>query len=376
MLRRLRRLSAWLFGLLAIPALISCLLTLAGWWGPAAWPWDVANHFAPCYFTLQALALLCWMFGELPQTARWVVWIWRGLGLILLGCLALNGSRIAPFYWSPYPADGLDIRHAAVSASEKPLKILHINVLGPSRNSEAVARLIRQTRPDILTLAEYNGWWQNALKRSGALDGFTSRYVVPYGNDGVYSRIPFRDVHTEFMATGRDPTTIVHFSLQGSPVTLLVVHPRPPLKPDWYARHQKHFARWERDFPRYGPNVLMVGDLNSSPWGAPFRHFIAASGLRDTQLGYGVQPTWPTFWPSPWLRLPVPLIPIDHVLISRQFTVISQKTGHFVGSDHLPVVVELGFQASQTPNSQAFRAVILGNKRLENKQKETKRNIQ
>ncbi len=353
------RLQRFISCLLLAIGLLSCLLTLAGWWGPPAWPWDVANHFVPCYLALQALALLCWILGEQAPNR----FLWRTLGLLLLSCLILNGVRMAPFYMKPIAPNNAAVTVAAASADTKqkaalgkPLKILHINVLGPSRNSAAVARLIRQTRPDILTLAEYNGWWQNALKRSGVLDAFTSRYVVPYGNDGVYSRIPFRDAHTEFMATGRDPTTIVHFILQGSPVTLLVVHPRPPVKPDWYARHQKHFARWERDFPRYGPHVLMVGDLNSSPWGAPFRHFIAASDLRDTQLGYGIQPTWPTFWPCPWLRLPVPLIPIDHVLISRQFTVISQKTGPFVGSDHLPVIVELGFRASQAPNVQAFRA--------------------
>lgn len=337
------RISLWL--LLAL-GVLSCLLTLAGWFGPPAWPWDVANHFVPCYFALQVVVLfLIILSAGVTKGFRRPNWGVGLLALLIVACATLNGMRMAPFYLQ---AEGkAQASPTSQSTQLRSFKILHINVLGPNRNSAAVIQLIRQTRPDILTLAEYNGWWQNELKRSGVLDGFTSRYVVPYGNDGVYSRIPFQDVHVEFMATGRDPTTIAHFRWNGAPVTLLMVHPRPPVKPDWFLRQQRHFAKWEQDFPQYGENVLVVGDLNTSPWSAAFRHFSDTSGLRDSQLGYGVQPTWPTFWPRPWLRLPVALIPIDHVLLSRNFKVLSQKTGAFTGSDHWPIIVELALQPAQ-----------------------------
>lgn len=332
---------------LLIIALASGVLTLAGFWGQHGWLWDITNHFRPVYFMTQgALLGLCLIRLVVRRSASVLdAGVMLGLGLMIM----LNGWQLAPLYRveAIHPA-----AHSATPLkSGKPLKILHVNVLGTNRNSGMVAELIRNTRPDVLTLAEYNGWWQKALARSGALDGFQARYVVPYGNDGIYSSIPLDRVHVEYLPSGRDPTTVAQFHWDEKPVTLLMVHPRPPVKPQWYQRHKAHFAKWEKDFNTYGQNVLIVGDLNTSPWSYTFQHLLRVTPLKDSQVGFGIQPTWPTFWPKQPFRLPVPLIPIDHVLVSRNITVLNRQTGPYVGSDHLPVLVELAFnpQANERP---------------------------
>ena len=82
--------------------------------------------------------------------------------------------------------------------------------------------------------------------------------------------------------------------------------------------------------------VLLLGDLNASPWSYPFRHLLRDSGLRDGSLGKGFQPTWPAWMFLLW-------IPIDHCLYSTGIQVIDKRIGGHVGSDHYPVVVEFVF---------------------------------
>jgi endonuclease/exonuclease/phosphatase (EEP) superfamily protein YafD len=65
-----------------------------------------------------------------------------------------------------------------------------------------------------------------------------------------------------------------------------------------------------------------------------FRDFLATTGLKDSRVGFGWQPTWPTGSMS--LR-----IPIDHVLVEPDLVVLERQVGPDIGSDHLPVRVRL-----------------------------------
>jgi endonuclease/exonuclease/phosphatase (EEP) superfamily protein YafD len=77
-----------------------------------------------------------------------------------------------------------------------------------------------------------------------------------------------------------------------------------------------------------------MGDLNATPWSRPFVHLVESSGLCDTRAGFGVQASFPA---ASWLLR----IPIDHVLASCGIGVQSRRIGRDVGSDHLPVIVDL-----------------------------------
>ena len=77
-----------------------------------------------------------------------------------------------------------------------------------------------------------------------------------------------------------------------------------------------------------------MGDYNATPWSRPFWRFVDRSGLCDSRAGFGVQASFPAM--SAVLR-----IPIDHVLVSCSIGVRDRRIGRDVGSDHLPVIVDL-----------------------------------
>lgn len=122
----------------------------------------------------------------------------------------------------------------------------------------------------------------------------------------------------------------------GKPLTLVVTHPLPPLA-GFVVRNLQlaHIAKARQE---WGPDVIVSGDLNISSWSPYFQDLVRESGLRDSQLGFGVQPSWPAG------LLPVMRIPIDHVLVSENFVVLKRELGPDIGSDHLPVYVELGLK--------------------------------
>ena len=65
------------------------------------------------------------------------------------------------------------------------------------------------------------------------------------------------------------------------------------------------------------------------------RRLLAAGELKNSQRGYGLELTFPSD------SSPLVQVSIDHVLHSDGFRVVDRRLGPALGSDHLPVVVDL-----------------------------------
>ena len=81
---------------------------------------------------------------------------------------------------------------------------------------------------------------------------------------------------------------------------------------------------------------ICVADLNTS-LGPPFFQYLATqTNLKNVREGFGLFPSCPTFMDFSLL-----MIPIDHCMVSSDIRVVSAQTGERIGSDHLPLIVEL-----------------------------------
>ena len=84
--------------------------------------------------------------------------------------------------------------------------------------------------------------------------------------------------------------------------------------------------------------VVLAGDLNVTMWSPHYIDFIRTSGLTNARDGYGIGGTWPS--------IPLLGLPIDHILTTKGSWIGDFRVHSGVGSDHLPVSVELTFPDS------------------------------
>jgi endonuclease/exonuclease/phosphatase (EEP) superfamily protein YafD len=338
--------------LVSFLVLASCALTVAAFMGERGWLWSLFSHFRVQYFAIQFIALILitlswWLIRRKgkPLVSRAEVW----MGTIFLMFFAgLNLSQIAPYY-PPFAKPD-----ARESESADTVKLMHINLFGYLNNSRSlVIEALQTTDADMVDLVEYTEPWRRELERSGVLKRYPYKFTGK-NHIGLYSKRPLRNARLVY-TNPRQQTTpyaniIADFKLNGHPVTILVAHPASPIQPSHLQWQQASFRAWARERGKLGRNLIIVGDLNTAPWSPEFAQLLSKTGLRDSQMGFGIQPTWPAFFPVPgrphaqssWAA--VLGIPIDHVLVSERILVFSRRTGPFVGSDHWPVVAELGLK--------------------------------
>ena len=227
--------------------------------------------------------------------------------------------------------------HSGVSA--KTIKLLAFNLEGdgPDNKSYAETRaFVRQASPDIAMFCECGHGWPVELQ---SLTNEMPHHVrIPAMDIDVFSRHPM--VRTQIFHFGpRRGFVVVGVSVEGAELSFVATHT--------YSRHwigDQGFA-WRNETLEDGigkrladaPRPLVVmGDLNVSPWSPAYKSMMKASGFSDARRGYGLLVTQHGHGAiSKWLWKP-----IDHCLFSAGLEVNNIYTGPDLTSDHLPVVVE------------------------------------
>lgn len=109
---------------------------------------------------------------------------------------------------------------------------------------------------------------------------------------------------------------------------VLAVHTRAPWGPDAVAERDGALhavGKWAS--ADQSGHVLVVGDLDATRWSAVFRELLGVGGLRDSERGFGFQPSYPAgFW--------LARVPIDHSLYSDGLVPAAQpglRDGRFQG---------------------------------------------
>jgi len=271
------------------------------------------THFKLQYLVVSVL--LCVAFALLRQP------VYVG-GLLL--AVALNASLVLPWYF----ADD-------VALSDKRLKVLYANVLSTNTQHERLFDLLDAEAPDVVMLQEVSPQWLMALDRL--------RQSYPYsyaeareGNFGIalFSRVPFTSVgHIDSPPLGY-PTVIATLDIDGDTLHLVGTHPMIPMGQRFHSDRNTQLDSITDLLDGRDGSLILVGDLNLSQWDIKYRSLEENTGLRNTRIGFGVVPTWPTF-------MPFAMIPIDHVLVSDDLGVVETRSGPRIGSDHLPLIVTI-----------------------------------
>lgn len=306
---------------------LTLAFTYLGYMGGINWIVDLFSHFRWQYLVFQAFFLIL-----ATTTRRWVL-----IGACLVGAGA-NIMEIAPFYLTPVPSAPKDPTHFSV---------LQINVNSRNKHFDKVLAIVEKHKPDIVCVQEVSPGWDSFLTAHLKAMGYEYRVAQPRTDDfgiGIYSRLPIKFSQVIQSAPQSEtqhfpvPAAFAVCKLGDQSLSVISVHPLPPLSEEAFALRNEEFAAINaaRDAKIKDPFII-AGDLNCSPWSYYFNKVLLRSKVNNTALGFGLQTTWPSGQPHLG-------IPIDHVLASKDLITTNYQVLGACGSDHLPVLVQMALK--------------------------------
>ncbi|WP_420454480.1 endonuclease/exonuclease/phosphatase family protein [Rubrivirga sp.] len=270
-------------------------------------------------------------------------WEWALL-VALAVATVYQATQMVPYT----PLHGVQTVRAdgALADPDRRFRLVVTNVLMENREGDRWLGVIRDADPDVVAAVETDEWW---AETAAALDETHPHHVALPQDDTygmlVYSKLPLDSVEVLHRVEPEVPSLRLTVRLRsGEPVTLVLVHPRPP-RPDIQQDSDLRDAELVlagRDVAQLDGPVVVAGDLNDVAWSHTTRLFQELSGLLDPRVGRG---TFSTFHAEHWwLRYP-----LDHVFHSEHFALRELRRLDPVGSDHFPILIELELDPSVAP---------------------------
>jgi endonuclease/exonuclease/phosphatase (EEP) superfamily protein YafD len=311
--------GAIIASLLAQTVVIAVFLcSMAGFIGRVHHYVELTSHFKLQYLIVALSGLVVFVVLH--------AW-WSAILAFVTVCI--NLAVLLPWY-VPQPQIPLGRPHSLV-------RLLFANVESSNQNFSDFIGLAREENPDVLIIQEATVPWVEHLKVLE--ERFPYAKVLPRpGGLGLalYSSLPVE--RFDVMALGRErvPGILARLPLRGGMLSIATVHPRPPLRRHYFRHRNEQLHDAASVVQALPAPKILVGDFNTSLWSPYYAQLIRQTDLHDARQGFGLLPTWPAF-----MRLPLLMIPIDHCLVSPDISVIKMRTGRNIGSDHLPLIVDM-----------------------------------
>jgi endonuclease/exonuclease/phosphatase (EEP) superfamily protein YafD len=304
---------------LIVPAVLIAVVSLASFAGRWVWWLDVLANFRAQYVV--SLAVL----GVVIAASRW-----RRTGLALLVVALINVVFVAPLFVGS-PGEPV--------AGAPSIRVLNLNLLSNNERYSDVIEYIEALDPDLVVLHEASRPWEVAIDAAGL------EYEIIRGRSDqlifgtlVMVRGDVEAVSYGF-AEGQPRAIALEYQPDGwpAPLRVLTTHPLAPTTAERAALRDSQLefaANWAAD--QQGA-FFVVGDMNASPWSWPLQRLEDSGGLRNSQIGFGLQPTFPAS------SIGVLRVPIDHLLHSQDLRVRDRRLGPALGSDHFSLIVDLEY---------------------------------
>ena len=258
---------------------LAALLTLGSLLGRLHWTLDVLSHFHIQYTALLLVAVP----ALLLMRRRWQ-------GLVLLPALLVNLFLLIPFFIADEPSSAAD--------NAEPLRVLSMNISTSTAGYPQVVELIRQREPDLVFLSEVREDLV-ALLQAELTEAYPVQYAEPSRHTlglAILSRDPAVEVQTVSAgdAVGRMGRRYLRadFLHEGVPVTLVGIHPLPPMREAWALGRDREIALMGEVATETDHPFILAGDLNTSPWSRAMHALVRDTGLRYASDGHGIWTTW------------------------------------------------------------------------------------
>jgi endonuclease/exonuclease/phosphatase family metal-dependent hydrolase len=217
------------------------------------------------------------------------------------------------------------------------LRLFTVNARGGAADPAAILRILLQHDVDVLAVQELTPPMVTRLAAAGLTQ------LLPFSHLDPRPGAPGTGLWARWPLTPLPPVPGLTFAasraridpLGGRPVTLTAVHPVAPVI--------RRAGRWRRELAMIQQTLAVVdepqvvaGDFNATRDHGPFRELLAAGFLDCADSSQSR--SWPGFtWPS------LPVMRLDHVLVSQTATVRMTRTMRVPRTDHHGVLVDIEF---------------------------------
>lgn len=305
-------------GLIEICGAGGGLATLTGFLGKLWWIFELTSHFRLHLAVALGSIAVIW---SLKRRWRWAIVcsVLASIDALLVLALLQPSEQTAP-------------------PSGTHLRLVSVNVQTANSRTDLVLEFLLKTDADVVLLMEVDDRWMTALA------SLRIRYpeVIADPRDdnfgiALFSRMASTNGAVVHLGHSDVPSIITTLMIGGQNITLLGTHPLPPGSAEYARLRNEQLQEIAAEVRRCNLPAILLGDLNITPWSPYFKELLQKSDLRNTSQGRGLHGSWPAV-------LPTGRIPLDHCLVSPNIHMIDKKLGPQIGSDHLPIIIELQLQ--------------------------------
>ncbi len=228
------------------------------------------------------------------------------------------------------------------------VRLLVANVYQDNRNVSLLRGMIDSCDPDLILLVETDAWWLNQMRELH--DRYPNRVEVPKSNTYgmvLLSKLEIADYKVRYIVEDDIP------SIQADMITnsrqtfrLYGLHPKPPVPQESGESTERdaEILIVARECRTCQTPVIVAGDLNDVAWSFTTSLFLKVSGLLDPRIGRGFFSTFHS-------KYRLMRWPLDHVFCSSHFYLHSLKRMGDIGSDHFPILIEVGLKPYDIPEN-------------------------
>lgn len=222
------------------------------------------------------------------------------------------------------------------------IRVMSSNLLVSSTSFNAQVESIYKIDPDIIVFQEYSSSWDMALSDELKEYPFRVSEVLdsPFGI-AIYSK--YEIISSKIVTLGRStvPNIDAVVNINSQHLRILGVHPPPPISDRLFNLRNSHLNAISKQVVDETRAMIVLGDLNTTPWSVHFRKMVSETKLRDSRRGFGIHPTWPS-------KYLFAQIPIDHILINGEIRTVDMGTVVSHGSDHKGLWADLEIGSDKT----------------------------
>ena len=258
--------------------------------------------------------------------------------LLLIIALLVNSLLLLRKFidYIPIPFVKPEVSNAKENDAPK-LRLFVGNVLQDNNEYQSYIEQIKEANVDCFALLEVNQTWVDEV--ADFAKEFPYQLLEPIGNlygMAFYSKYPIQNGKIEYLVKDDIPSMQCELEKEGTNHFIQIVHPQPPSPTEskYSTNKDKELMLVAERMEDMEQPRIVIGDFNDVAWSRTTRLFQKISRLLDPRKNRGFFSTFHAgFW---FMRFP-----LDHIFVSKHYSLVEMKRLQANGSDHFPIMAEI-----------------------------------